>query len=58
MGEAVKAFVVHDNGSINEAKILAHCRSHLEDFMIPKFVEIRDELPKTTSNKIKKTALK
>jgi amino acid adenylation domain-containing protein len=57
MGEAVKAFVVDDNGGANEAKILAHCRFHLEDFMVPKYIEIRDELPKTTSNKIKKTTL-
>lgn len=57
MGEAVKAFVVYDNGDTNEAKLIAYCRSHLEDFMVPKYLEIRDELPKTTSKKIKKTEL-
>jgi acyl-coenzyme A synthetase/AMP-(fatty) acid ligase len=36
---------------------LAHCRGHLEDFMVPKELEFRDELPKTTSGKIKKDAL-
>ncbi|MEJ2558385.1 MAG: hypothetical protein P8186_19645, partial [Anaerolineae bacterium] len=37
---------------------LAHCRAHLEDFMVPKYVEFRDKLPKTSSGKIKKTGLK
>jgi acyl-coenzyme A synthetase/AMP-(fatty) acid ligase len=58
MGEAVKAFVVPDGVELTEAEVLAHCRAHLEDFMMPKYVEIRDELPKTSSGKIKKTGLK
>jgi long-chain acyl-CoA synthetase len=31
---------------------------HLEDFMVPKYVEFRDDLPKTGSGKIKKTGLR
>ena len=58
LGEAVKAFVVAGNGQLTEADVLAHCRAHLEDFMMPKYVEFRAELPKTSSGKIKKTDLK
>ena len=58
MGEAVKAFVVPDGVEMTEAEVLAHCRARLEDFMVPKYVEIRDSLPKTPSGKIKKTNLK
>jgi acyl-coenzyme A synthetase/AMP-(fatty) acid ligase len=29
----------------------------MEDYMVPKFVEFRDELPKTSSGKIFKRAL-
>ncbi|HEY4690052.1 MAG TPA: AMP-binding protein [Anaerolineae bacterium] len=58
LGEAIKAFVVVGNGRITEAEVLAHCRANLEDFMVPKHVEFRDELPKTSSGKIKKTDLK
>jgi long-chain acyl-CoA synthetase len=58
MGEAVKAFVVPDSVQLTEAEVLAHCRAHLEDFMVPKYVEFRDRLPKTSSGKIKKTGLK
>ncbi len=58
LGEAVKAFVVIQGNHLTEKDVLAHCRAHLEDYMIPKFVEFRDELPKTSSGKIKKTGLK
>lgn len=57
LGEAVKAFVVVDGSRLTQAEVLAHCRANLEDFMVPKLVEFRDELPKTTSGKIKKTDL-
>ena len=38
--------------SLTEAQVLAHCRAHLEDFMVPKYVEFRDELPMTSSGKV------
>jgi long-chain acyl-CoA synthetase len=58
LGQAVKAFLVLDQGvSLSEGQVLAYCRSHMEDFMVPKFVEFRGELPKTSSGKIKKTDL-
>lgn len=57
LGEAVKAFVVLDGVQLSEAQIMAYCRANLEDFMVPKLVEFRDSLPKTSSGKIKKTDL-
>ena len=57
LGQAVKAFVVVDGVPLTEADILRHCRAHLEDFMIPKYVEFRQELPKSANGKIKKTDL-
>jgi acyl-CoA synthetase (AMP-forming)/AMP-acid ligase II len=57
LGQAVKAVLVVDGVELSEAQVLAYCRAHLEDFMVPKYVEFRDELPKTTSGKIKKTDL-
>ena len=56
-GQAIKAFVVGDGDELSEAQVLAHCRAHLEDLMIPKYVVICEELPKTSSGKIKKTDL-
>jgi len=59
LGQVPKAFIVIKDGmQVNEKQILAYCRSHLEDFMVPKFVEFRSELPKTSSGKIKKTDLR
>ena len=57
LGQAIKAFVVVEGAALAEKDILRHCRAHLEDFMVPQYVEFRDGLPKTSSGKIKKTDL-
>lgn len=56
-GQAIKAFVVTSDPAVTEQVVMAHCRKHLEDLMLPKFVELRDELPKNNSGKIDKKAL-
>lgn len=57
-GLAVKAILVVAEGSnLSKGAVLAHCRSRLEDFMVPRIVEFRDSLPKSTSGKIVKTEL-
>jgi acyl-CoA synthetase (AMP-forming)/AMP-acid ligase II len=57
LGQAVKAVVVADPARVTREAILAHCRASLEDFMIPKYIEFRDELPKTASGKVFKRDL-
>ena len=57
LGQAIKAFAVLDGVALTEKDILRHCRAHLEDFMMPQYIEFRDSLPKTSSGKIKKTDL-
>ena len=57
-GQVVKAFIVTTKTDLSDKKVLAHCRKYLEDYMMPRMIEFRDQLPKTTSNKIKKSALK
>ncbi len=57
LGEAVKAFVVVDGEGLDENTIFAHCKAHLEDFLVPKYLEICRELPKTASGKIQKSGL-
>jgi acyl-CoA synthetase (AMP-forming)/AMP-acid ligase II len=57
LGQAVKAFVVSSNGMLSEKDVLMHCKAKLEDFMIPKYVEFVESLPKTTSGKIRKNSL-
>jgi acyl-CoA synthetase (AMP-forming)/AMP-acid ligase II len=59
LGQAVKAFVVLESGvSLTEKDIQRECQAKLENFMVPKHVEIVPDLPKTTTGKIKKTDLK
>jgi len=38
-------------------RVLRHCSQHLEDFMVPKYVEFRDSLPRTSRGKIDKRKL-
>jgi len=57
-GEVVKAFVVTHGVQLTESDVIAHCRARLEDFMVPKYVEFRSELPMTSSGKISKLGLR
>jgi acyl-CoA synthetase (AMP-forming)/AMP-acid ligase II len=57
-GSAVKAFVVPREGmELTEQQVRQHCRANLENYMVPKFVQMCQSLAKTDSGKIKKTAL-
>jgi long-chain acyl-CoA synthetase len=57
MGEAIKVFVVCTDPALSEKDVLIYCRDHVEDYMVPKYVEFRTELPMTESGKILKSAL-
>jgi long-chain acyl-CoA synthetase len=58
LGEAVKAVITTREGSaLTEAMVISHCVRHLEDFMVPKFVEFRDALPRSANGKINKREL-
>ena len=57
-GAAIKAFVVRREGSeLTEQQVRQHCRANLENYMVPKFVEMCQSLAKTDSGKIKKMVL-
>lgn len=58
LGQAIKAVVALRKGSnLTENKIILCCSKNLENFMVPKYVEIREELPKTSTGKISKKEL-
>lgn len=57
LGHAVKAIIVRGREDLTRNEVLAHCRARLEDFMVPKYVEFRDGLPRTSSGKIAKREL-
>jgi long-chain acyl-CoA synthetase len=57
-GERVKIYVVLKEGeTATEEEILAFCRENLAPYKVPRFVEFRDELPKTLVGKILRRAL-
>ncbi|MGM9987764.1 MAG: fatty acid--CoA ligase family protein [Bacillaceae bacterium] len=57
-GEAVVAFVVPKTDTLTEAELIAYCKEHLAKYKIPaKFVFI-EELPKNTTGKILRRALR
>ncbi|MCB9110757.1 MAG: long-chain fatty acid--CoA ligase [Anaerolineales bacterium] len=52
-GETVKAWVVLKPGeSMTEDELKAFCKEHLAPYKVPRHVEFRTELPKTTVGKI------
>ena len=58
LGQAVKAFIVLEKGvTLTDKDIQRECAQKLENFMVPKHVAFIEELPKTTTGKIKKTGL-
>jgi long-chain acyl-CoA synthetase len=58
LGQAIKAVLTLKHGaSITAQDVLLHCSQRLENFMIPKVVEFRAAMPKTTSGKIDKKTL-
>ena len=57
-GQAIKAFIItHEKTDLTERQVMKYCMKNLEPFMIPKYVEFRSILPKTTSGKIDKKKL-
>ncbi|MER8566136.1 AMP-binding protein [Mesorhizobium sp. M0924] len=52
LGHAIGALVVRSDPALGGKDIIRHCARHLEDFMVPKIIEFRSELPKTESGKV------
>lgn len=60
-GEAVRAYVVKNpdyTGELSQEAVLAHCKTLLTDYKIPKSVIFRDDLPKSPVGKILRKDLK
>lgn len=57
-GEIVKLFVVKKDPALTEADVRKYCEQHLTNYKRPRFIEFRDELPKTNVGKILRRALR
>jgi long-chain acyl-CoA synthetase len=51
-GEAVKLFVVKSDPALAEEDLASYCSQQLTAYKRPKFIEFRDELPKSNVGKI------
>jgi acyl-CoA ligase (AMP-forming) (exosortase A-associated) len=53
LGQSIKAFVVSKNGDgIDPNALLGFCAKKMPRHMVPKMIEVLDELPKTSSGKV------
>jgi long-chain acyl-CoA synthetase len=58
-GEYLKAYVVPKAGqSIDPQEIIDFCKENLSAYMVPKMVEVRDELPKSMIGKVLRRSLR
>jgi long-chain acyl-CoA synthetase len=57
-GEAVKLFVVRKDPALTEDGLMEYCRAQFTGYKRPKFIEFRDQLPKTNVGKILRRELR
>ena len=57
-GEAIKVFVVKNDSTLTEDDIAKYCRQNLTGYKIPKYIEFRDDLPKSNVGKILRRELR
>jgi long-chain acyl-CoA synthetase len=57
-GEAVKVFVVRKDPGLTADQLMAYCKEQLTGYKKPKYIEFREELPKTNVGKILRRVLR
>ncbi|MFZ9286216.1 MAG: AMP-binding protein [Burkholderiaceae bacterium] len=57
-GEAIKVFVVKNDPTLTEDDVAKYCRQNLTGYKVPKYIEFRDDLPKTNVGKILRRELR
>jgi long-chain acyl-CoA synthetase len=57
-GEAIKVYVVKEDPTLTEEQVMSYCRQKLTGYKVPKYIEFRDDLPKTNVGKILRRELR
>ncbi len=57
-GEAIKVFVVKSDPILTEDDVSHYCRQNFTGYKVPKYIEFRDELPKSNVGKILRRELR
>jgi acyl-CoA synthetase (AMP-forming)/AMP-acid ligase II len=47
-----------EGAQVTAARVRQHCRRHLEEFMVPTIVDIREALPTTATGKVSRRQLR
>ena len=57
-GEAIKVYVVRSDPTLSEEDVAKYCHQNLTGYKHPKYIEFRDELPKSNVGKILRRELR
>lgn len=57
-GEAIKVYVVRSDPTLSEEDLAKYCHQNLTGYKQPKYIEFRDDLPKSTVGKILRRELR
>ena len=57
-GEAIKMFVILKDPALTEAALKDFCRTQLTGYKVPRYIEFRNELPKTNVGKVLRRELR
>lgn len=57
-GEAIKVFVIKNDPTLTEERLMRYCHDNLTGYKRPKYIEFREELPKTNVGKILRRELR
>jgi long-chain acyl-CoA synthetase len=57
-GETVKLFVVKSDATLSESDVASYCKDNFTAYKRPKYIEFRDELPKSNVGKILRRELR
>ena len=57
-GEAIKVFIIKNDPALTEDEVAKYCQENLTGYKRPKYIEFRDELPKSNVGKILRRELR
>ena len=57
-GEAIKVFIIKNDPTLSEEDVARYCQENLTGYKRPKYIEFRDDLPKTNVGKILRRELR
>jgi long-chain acyl-CoA synthetase len=57
-GEAIKVFVVKNDPILTEEDVMKYCRRNFTGYKVPKYIEFREDLPKSNVGKILRRELR